>query len=347
MTILYFILILSVIIVVHEIGHLITAKYFHVYCEEFSIGMGPAIYKKKFKETTFAIRALPLGGFVAMAGEEGIDDESIPFERTIKGIAWWKQIIVMAAGAFMNVMLAWVIFILVTMAQGRVVVPAEPVVQGFTEISAAQEAGFETGDRILSITSGGETTTPDTFDDVMEHISYFPEEEATFQIQRGTQTLEIKLTPKYNEEEKRYLAGFSTQQQIKEITMLEGVKYGTEKMIDGSTSIIRALGKLVKGIGLENLSGPVGIYQITEQTTQSGLLPALSLLALLSLNIGIFNLIPLPVLDGGRILITLIEKIIGRKLGERVESIIMMAGVVLLIGLMVFATWQDIVRLFA
>lgn len=346
MTIIYFILILSVIIIIHELGHLMTAKHFNVYCEEFSIGMGPAIFKKKFKETTFAIRALPLGGFVSMAGEEGIDDESIPFERTIKGISWWKQIVVMAAGAIMNVLLAWVLFIGVTMAQGRVVVPAEPVVQGFTEHSAAQDAGFEIGDRITKITSGSETTIPSTFDDVTEHLGYFPSTEATFTIQRGEKTLEIKLTPRYNESEDRYLAGFSTKAGIKEITVLESVKYGTEKMVDGSQTIFRALSKLVRGIGLENLSGPVGIYQITAQTTQNGILPALSLIALLSLNIGIFNLIPLPVLDGGRIFIILIEKISGRKLGEKVETAIMMVGVVLLIGLMVFATFQDIGRLF-
>lgn len=346
MTIIYFILILSVIIIIHELGHLLTAKHFNVYCEEFSIGMGPAIFKKKFKETTFAIRALPLGGFVSMAGEEGIDDENIPFERTIKGIARWKQVIVMAAGAFMNVMLAWVIFIGVTMAQGRVIVPSEPVVQDFTENSAAEEAGFKVGDRIVRITSGSEVIEPKTFDDVTEHLGYYPKTEAIFDVERNGESLQIALTPRYNESEDRYLAGFATKATVKEITALESVKYGTEKMIDGSQTIFRALSKLVRGIGLENLSGPVGIYQITAQTTQNGILPALSLIALLSLNIGIFNLLPLPVLDGGRIFIIFIEKISGRKLSEKVETAIMMAGVVLLIGLMVFATFQDIVRLF-
>lgn len=346
MTIIYFVLILSVIIIIHELGHLITAKYFNVYCEEFSIGMGPAIFKKKFKETTFAIRALPLGGFVAMAGEEGVEQENIPFERTIKGISWWKQVIVMAAGACMNILLAWGLFIGITAAQGRVSVPAEPVVQSFTDNSAAQEAGFQIGDRILNLSSGGESITPDTFDEVSEHISYYGTEETIFQVQRGEELLSITLTPRYHEETQRYLAGFSTKAQIKDISFLESFQYGTEKMVDGSTSIFRALGKLIKGVGLENLSGPVGIYQITAQTTESGLLSTISLIGLLSLNIGIFNLLPLPVLDGGRIFITLIEKITGCKLSGKVEGVIMMAGVILLIGLMVFATWQDIVRLF-
>lgn len=347
MTLLYFILILSVIIIIHELGHLLTAKYFNVYCEEFSIGMGPAIYKKKFKETTFAIRALPIGGFVSMAGEEGVDNEEIPYERTIKGIAWWKQIIVMAAGAIMNILLAWLLFIGITMAQGRVSLPAEPVVQGFTTQSAAQEAGFLIGDRILEIRVGGETIHPSTFDDMTELLAYHPGEETTFLVEREeTENQTIVLTPRYDEETQRYLAGFSTKPIIKEISFLESFQYGTQKMIDGTSSIFTALTKLVKGIGLENLSGPVGIYQITAQTTEDGILSTISLIGLLSLNIGIFNLLPLPVLDGGRIFITLIEKICGRKLSERAETIIMSIGVVLLISLMIFATWQDIVRLF-
>lgn len=346
MSVIYFILILSVIIIIHELGHLLTAKYFHVYCQEFSIGMGPTIYKRQGKETAFSIRALPIGGFVSMAGEEGVDDESIPFERTLKGISWWKQVIIMAAGAIMNVILAWLLFIVITMVQGKVVLPSEPIIAGFTSDSAAEAAGFEIGDRITKITSGSEVTVVDTFDDITEHISYFPKTEAVFTVERDGKQTEIALTPKYNEKEDRYLAGFQSDVNVKDISVWESFQYGTKRMIDGSTAIFRSLSKLIRGIGLENLSGPVGIFQITAETTQNGLLPAFSLIALLSLNIGIFNLLPLPVLDGGRIFMTLIEKISGRKLGERAEMIIMMIGVVLLVALMVFATWQDIVRLF-
>lgn len=346
MTIIYFILILSVIIVLHELGHLITAKYFHVYCKEFAIGMGPTIFKKQFKETTFAIRLLPLGGFVSMAGEEGVEDENIPFERTLKGIAWWKQIIIMAAGAIMNVLLAWVLFIGVTAVQGKVMLPSEPVIANFSENSIAKEKGFEIGDRIIKISNAKETIEPKTFDEVSEYLGYFPKEESTFILQRGNETITVNATPRYNEEQDRYLMGFTAKANIKEISALESIPYGTSKMVEGSTAIFRALGKLIRGIGLENLSGPVGIYQITAETTQNGLLPVFSLIALLSLNIGIFNLLPLPVLDGGRIFLTLIEKISGRKLSEKVETIIMMIGVVLLVLLMVFATWQDLLRLF-
>lgn len=347
MTIIYFILIMSVIIIIHELGHLITAKYFNVYCQEFSVGMGPVIFQRKFKETAWSIRALPVGGFVSMAGEEGVEDEDIPFERTMKGIAWWKQVIIMAAGAIMNILLAWLLFVGVTMVQGKVSIPAEPIIVSFSADSPAKEAGFQIDDRIVNMSVGGETITVETYDDLAMQLSYYPDQEVTFDVLRGSEMLSISLMPTYNEEEQRPLIGVDRPANtIKEIGFGESIKYGTEKMIDGSTTIVKSIGKLIRGVGLQNLSGPVGIYQITEQVTQSGLLPALSLIALLSLNIGIFNLLPLPVLDGGRILITFIEKISGRKLSERMEGAIMIAGVVLLVGLMIFATFQDILRIF-
>ena len=120
----------------------------------------------------------------------------------------------------------------------------------------------------------------------------------------------------------------------------------TEKMVDSVTTIFESLGKLVQGVGLKNLSGPVGIYQVTAQITQTGLLSTIALIGLLSVNVGIFNLLPIPILDGGRIFIVLIETLIGRKLNERIQSAIMMAGLLMIVGIMVLATWNDISRLF-
>lgn len=345
MSIVYFILILSALIVVHELGHLITAKRFGVYCSEFSIGMGPAIYKHQFKETAFAIRLLPIGGFVAMAGEEGVEDENIPFERTIKGIKVWQQVVVMAAGAVMNILLAWVIFIGITMHQGTVSLPPEPVINGTSAGSPAEAAGFQANDRIIEMSSHGIKFVPEDMNEITEHIQYYPEE-TIFKVQRGEEIVSLKMTPSYLKEENRYFIGIEYSRNVKEIDIMESFKYGTMQLLDSSTSIFRALGKLIQGVGLNNLSGPVGIYKITADTIQYGWTSILALIALLSVNLGIMNLLPLPVLDGGRIFITLIEKISGRKLGEKAEYVITMAGVVLLVGIMVFATWQDIMRLF-
>lgn len=345
LSVIYFILILSALIVIHELGHLITAKRFGVYCSEFSIGMGPAIYKHQFKETAFSIRLLPIGGFVAMAGEEGVEDEHVPFERTIKGINVWKQVVIMAAGAVMNILLAWALFIGLTMYQGAVALPPEPVINGTMEGSPAEAAGFQSGDRIVEVTSHSISFVPENMNEITEHIQYYPEE-TTFKVQRGTEVLDLVMTPSYIKEENRYLIGIEYSRNIKEIGALEAFGYGTQQLIESSTSIFRALGNIIRGVGLNNLSGPVGIYKITADTIQYGWMSVLALIALLSVNLGIMNLLPLPVLDGGRIFITLLEKISGRKLGEKTEYIITMAGVVLLVGIMLFATWQDIARLF-
>ena len=350
MTIIYFILILSVIIIIHELGHLIAAKHFGVYCKEFSIGMGPMIFQKQVGETAWSIRALPIGGYVAMAGEtledDGEDEEDIPFERTINGIKPWKQMIVMAAGAIMNILLAWVIFVGITAYQGQIAIPGSPIITSFSENSPAEKAGFKANDEIIKVQNGTHSETVDEFDDVVEFINYF-QGETTFTVLRDGKELEIKMTPVLDEEENIYKMGvFHDNYEVKKINLLESIPYGTQKMVDSVSTILNSLGKLIQGIGLKNLSGPVGIYKMTDQITQTGFLTTMAFVGLLSVNVGIFNLLPIPILDGGRIFITLIEMLIGRKLSERVQNVIMTIGLVAIVALMLFATWNDITRLF-
>lgn len=348
LNLIYFIIILSVIIIIHELGHLMAAKRFGVYCKEFSIGMGPVLWQKQRGETAWSIRALPIGGFVAMAGEEGQDEDDdeldIPYERTINGIKPWKQIIVMAAGAIMNVLLAWVVFIGITAYQGAVAVPGKAIIANVQENSAADKGGMKAGDEIIRMKSGEHAETPEKFTDVVAFIQYYPGE-TEFTVLRDGKEVNLTFTPTYVKDENKYILGVLQQNEIKKIGLLESIPYGTEKMVSAVETIFDSLGKLIQGIGLNNLSGPVGIFQITSQTTQEGIISTLALVGLLSVNVGIFNLLPIPILDGGRIFIILIETLIGRKLNEKVQTAIMMAGLFMIIGIMVFATWNDISRL--
>ena len=163
--ILAFVVLLSVIIIIHGLGHLITAKKFGVYCHEFSIGMGPRLWHHQFKETTLSLRAIPFGGYVMMAGEDDGSEEveemkNVPENRRLNGIAAWKQVIIMAAGAFMNIMLAWVILIGINMVQGYVVVDTDPIIYEVQEGSPADTAGLQAGDEIIAqYPSSGETIT--------------------------------------------------------------------------------------------------------------------------------------------------------------------------------------------
>lgn len=353
MGIIAFIFMLSVIVVIHELGHFLVAKHFGVYCNEFSIGMGPAIYQKKGKETTYSLRAIPLGGYVMMAGEEdGSQDEeeddwlkSVPANRRINALPAWQQICVMIAGVTMNFILALVLFIGLAMARGYVVEDPKPVVYEVVENSPAQKAGLQKGDEVIQIQNKKETIQPKTQVDVMEFVQ-FHKEASTYTIQRENKTFDVVIKPAFDKEMQGYSIGMIAQAYARPITKLEAIPVGLMDMWDSGTMIFRSLGKLIQGIGVENLSGPVGIYKITEKSAQMGMMSYLSLFAMISLNIGVFNLLPIPALDGGRILILLLEKMLGRKINSKIIERIIMASFVLLFLLMIYATFNDVMRFF-
>ncbi len=348
MGIVYFILLLSVIVVIHELGHLITAKLFNVYCYEFSLGMGPKLVSKKWKETVYSIRALPIGGFVAMAGEDETDrDIEVPYERTIKGIAKWKQIIIMLAGVFMNFVLAWFIASAVFLSNGAYVESPKPIVGGVIENGPADVAGFLEGDYITKVTlNDGTVIKPDTFYDILP-FTQMEKEQITYTITRGDKSLDLKVTPVYDEVQKVYLVGIQIPQgEVVEVNFKNAFIYGGSYLVDITKTLFISLVRLFSGKGLDQLSGPVGIYSVTKETASLGLSSFMMLIALFSLNVGIFNLLPLPILDGGRALITLGEWITNKQLNKTIETVIMSLGWFLMLALMVFATWQDISRLF-
>lgn len=344
---LIFILILSVIIIIHEVGHLITAKKFGVYCTEFAIGMGPVIVQKQYGETMYSLRAIPLGGYVQMAGEEGVDVTEIPHERTLNGIRPLHRILVLAAGAIMNILLAWIIFVGVVMAKGAVQVDPLPVVGQVVEDTPASHVGLMIDDEIIKITKeDGTVIEPKTFEEMGKALDDYQTGALLYTVKRGEQILDFKVHPEYNEESKRYMIGIQSKPNVKEISWYQSFYYGTREMVTSAVQIVSAFGQLITGEGLKDVSGPVGIYQATSQMTSLGFMAILLWIAILSLNIGVFNLIPIPILDGGRIVLILIEMAIGRKLSEKVETGIMFVGLALIMGLMIFATWNDIVRLF-
>ena len=343
-----FALMLSVIVTVHELGHFIAAKKFGVYCGEFSIGMGPVLFKRQGKETQFSIRAFPIGGFVSMAGEEDDTkkDVDVPFERTINGIKPWKRIVVMLAGIFMNIVLAWVIFVGIFMFSGTVPDDTTATIGDVVKNGVAYKAGFKEGDLITSITTEkGKTITIDSFDALRTEINLDPQT-YVFDVKRGDETLSLTATPKYDKETRTYLLGIGQTVVYKPITWYESFQYGTEKMVDNSTLIFRSVGKLFQGKNLDQLSGPLGIYEVTQKAFSDNFLTYIQLFAIFSLNIGIFNALPIPILDGGRVIIVLIEKMIGRSINQKFLETIMYVGMFALVALMIYATWNDLLRMF-
>ena len=352
MTIIYFLILLSVIICLHEAGHLIAAKIFGVYCYEYSFGMGPLLWHKKKKETQYSIRAIPIGGYVSMAGETDGDemypDVEVPEDRRLINKPWWQRIIILLAGVTMNFLLAWLLFSIILLVQGAYAESPPAVVGSVREDSPAELAGFQAGDIILEISKeDGESIKPKTF---MDMQTFYTDDtmEVTYTVERNGQVLDLKVTPKYSEEEGTYLIGISSGDVVvREVNILNCWYYGAKEFKDITVLMGRVISNLFHGRGLDQLSGPVGIYQATETSASMGLLSFLFLMAEISLNVGIFNLLPLPVLDGGQVVITLAECISGHKLDNKIKTGLFLICWILLIALMLFATWNDIMRLIA
>jgi len=346
MTLIVPVLVLSLIVLVHELGHLLSAKAFGVYCKEFAIGMGPKLFSRKGKETEYSIRAFPFGGFVAMAGEESVEAD-VPNNRSLLGIAKWKRIIVLLAGVAMNFVLAFVLFLGINLTVGAVYKAPEPIVASVIADSPAESAGLQANDRIVKMTfNDGSSFVPKTFDDVVTYVQLY-HSTMVFTVDRSGSMLDITVTPVFKEDTQRYYIGVMLPQgEMVKINALESVGYAFTTMISTVFGMFVFIGKMLTGVGLTQVSGPIWIIDVTNTQASLGLLNLTYLTALLSLNIGVFNLLPLPILDGGRVVLTLVEAIFKRPLNKNVELALMHLSAAALIVLMLFATWQDIGRLF-
>ncbi|MFR7591453.1 MAG: M50 family metallopeptidase [Longibaculum sp.] len=351
-----FLLILGSIIIIHELGHFLAAKFFGVYCAQFSIGFGPKIWSKKGKETEYVVSALPLGGFVAMAGEEDqMDNEEladIPVERTLKGKKTYQKVIIFLAGVFMNFVLAVVVTLGVNVFAGQMPVNVAQI-GTILEHSPADEYGLKTGDVIqqVDIVETGQTLLISNYEDInftQDHLKTTADSltmKMTVERQDKKETITLKVP--FSQEDGKYKLGIT--QATRAMSLTEAFQYTFISLGEMSVAIFAALGQLITNFSktVTQLSGPAGIFQVTAQVTETGQIAyVLNLLAMLSINVGIFNLLPIPGLDGCQVIFALIEKLIGRELPQKLKLFLQMIGLGLVMLLMVFVTYQDITRIF-
>ena len=345
MTLIYFVLILGVIVLVHEFGHFIFAKMFGVHVYEFSIGMGPKIWGTKPKKggTVYNIRAIPIGGYVQLAGEEVDDDEKIPKNEKLYNKPIWQRFLIMFFGAGNNFILALILLFFIGLFSGSP--NMSPVVTRVEEGYPMAEAGIQKDDIIVSI-DGKKVST---IDDVKIYMVLASDgNETSFVIKRDGEELEYKITPKKEEIDgvTSYKFGIVFEQEI-EHGFVNAIKYAFIKIGALVKQMFIVLGALFTGnLGLNTLSGPVGIYSVVGETASTGFVNLISLIALLSVNVGFLNLIPFPAFDGGRILFLIIEKIKGSPVSPKVENMIHSIGFLLLLLLLVYITFNDIIKLF-
>ena len=333
MTVIYAIIIFCVLIFVHELGHFIVAKACGVKVNEFSIGMGPAIFKKQKGETLYAARIFPIGGFCAMEGEDEDSDD----ERAFNNQPAWQRALVLAAGSFMNLLTAVVLMIIISFAVGQATTTISEVMDG----SPAYEAGFERGDRIVAV-DGRQT---EDWNGVIALIGGSKEKTADITVEREGREITLNSKLVYDEEAGRNKIGITPEAEHKLVgSFTAGVK-NTWNMTVMMYDILKQL--FTGGVSVKELSGPVGIVYAVNESAKAGVIYVVYLAALLSLNLAVMNMLPLPALDGGRLIFLAIRKITGRRVTDEMEGRVHFIGIVLLMLLMVYVTWNDIVKFVA
>ncbi len=356
-TIIAFILVLSVLVLVHELGHYLVAKFFKIKVEEFGFGFPPRVFGKKVGETIYSINLLPIGGFVKLYGEDDagggslkIKDSSIKNEdisRAFYARPLWQRMSVVVAGVVMNFLLAVVIISTLFATQG-VAVPTENVlVNKVQENSPAQAAGLRENDEIVAVDGEGIKTSEEFVAFTADNLG----EVVTLRVLRDGQEFDVDLTPRVDAPEGQGAIGVVISNiKLKKYSWIEAPYYGTLEALNFSKMIVVGLGTLVSdlvttGQAPEGVAGPVGVAQLTGAVVQNGLVATLWFVALLSLNLAVLNILPIPALDGGRFFFQIIEFVTRKKVSPKYEGYAHAAGLVVLLSLMVLITVFDVGRL--
>lgn len=329
------ILIFGVLILVHELGHFIVAKATGIRVEEFAIGMGPKIFGVKYGETDYSLMVLPIGGYNKMSGmEPGTEDD----EKGFNSKSVFQRMMVIIAGSLMNFLLAIILFVLVFSYIG---VPANSNVIGDTiEGFPAEQAGLKKGDQLTAI--NGEPVN--NWLELTQIIQKSPEKNLTITVQRDNTILEIDVVPKKDPETGLGLIGI--RDSLKTYPVWTGLKLGTERAIAILVLIVTSLVHIITGQAPAEVAGPVGIVHMIGEAAQYGAGMILNFAALLSLNLGLINLLPIPALDGSRLVFLAIEGIRGKPINPERENFVHLVGFAMLILLMILITYKDILRIF-
>lgn len=356
MQLITFILILSVLVLIHELGHFLAAKAFGMRVEEFGIGIPPRA-KKLFTwwNTLFTINWLPIGGFVKIYGEDVESEEQIKSKEAFFNKPIWQRGIVLSAGVMMNFVLGVLLFGVVYSVMG---VPTETDSVRIVEVaenSPASEVEIVLESRVVEIRDGGEVVPFVGVTGFVETINRLKGKEIEILLESKGEEAIVKVTPRLNPPEGQGSLGvvLSSVEMVKYPWYqmpFKGVWYGLKEAWGWGKEIVTNLGQVLYGIftgkGLpKDVAGPVGIYQVSKSVYSYGFLAILQFMGILSINLAILNIMPFPALDGGRIVFLAVEKIIGKNLKNRFEGYVHAVGMYLLLALMLMITVRDVIRL--
>ncbi len=342
-------LIISLLIFFHELGHFLFARLHGVKVEIFSIGFGSTLFRKSIGETEYRISLIPFGGYVKMKGQDDLNPSEYSTDRdSYNSKSPFQRFTILFGGPLFNFLLAFILFVIVGYTGFQ---SLAPVVGDLQPNSPAIKSGLERGDRILAI-NGDEV---ESWKEMAKKIEN-SDGELLFQIERRGAILKIAITPKieratniFGETIYKKMIGISPSGDTIQIEMslLEAIQYGFEKTISSATIIFQSVEKLITGIvSLDQVGGVVSIFQYTAKASEEGITTLLVFTALLSVNLGVLNLLPIPALDGGHILFVFYEMVTRRRPSENTMTNLTILGWVVLGSLMVVGLYNDIVRLF-
>lgn len=341
-------LVLGGLIFFHELGHFAVARFFGMGVKAFSLGFGPKLFGFRSGDTDYKLSAIPLGGYVSLAGETGEEDEEFPEDQLFSNRPAWQRMFVVAAGPCFNFLLAFLIYWFLALAQGQGVLL--PVAGGVIADSPAAAAGFKAGDQVLTI--DGKPIA--TWSDMVLTIRDAEGRELAMQVDRQGKTLTLHVTPQI----KSFKNLYGETETVPVVGVLQGnvIKY---RPVDGSSLIfavqetwmrskmvVRGFVSIIERlVPAKSIGGPIMLAQLIHQGAQSGVFDVLALAAFISINLAIINLLPIPVLDGGHILFNILEIIFRRPLNEKWKSMAMRIGLLVLLMLMALAIFNDFSRL--
>lgn len=348
MALIFFVLIFGLVVISHEFGHFLLAKLNGIHVVEFAVGMGPNLISFTKGETKYSLKLLPIGGACMFEGEDGLNTvEGEETEGSFTKANVWARISTVVAGPIFNFILAILVAsFIVSVPDVAIILPEVAI----AEDGAAKEAGMMTGDRIISL--NGERIY---LYKEMQLFGYLNQgEEVLVEFERDGAVQEVKVKPRYSEETGSYLFGFY-QHAYAEETGLRRLKYAWYEMRFCAINTYKSLQALVQGkLGREDVAGPVGIVNVVDETYDATkedgplwvILNMLNIALLLSVNLGILNLLPLPALDGGRLVFLLIEVVRGKPVPPEKEGMVHFIGLIFFMALMVFVFFNDLRNIF-
>ncbi len=347
--ILTFLIILSIVVLIHELGHFLVAKWTGVKVEEFGFGYPPRAIGKKVGETIYSINWLPFGGFVRMFGEQEAEAEGSKDPRAFFNKSKKQRVAIILAGVFMNMVLAIVCFSVIYSLRG---IPQEVdyiVVDGIAPNSPAQAAGIQTGDKVLAIDGLTQAKTAE----FVEYLKTKAGQPVAILLERNSQQVAVELTPRVNPPEGEGAVGVAVSNYDNVFypawqMPFRGTKVGLEEAFAWTKMMFEGLWQMISGLFAgqkPEVRGVVGIYEITKTVAAEGILPVIKFMGILSINLAVINILPFPALDGGRFAFIMLEKAIGKRIKPKIEAYINMAGMAILVTLMVLITVADVLRI--